>query len=250
MKITIIGYGKMGHAIEEVAKQQNIDIVSIIDPTSNNATHKSITAASIKGSDVAIDFTKSQATLDNVEKVAGLGSNIVVGTTGWYDDIEKVKKIVKKHGVGLVYSPNFSIGVNLFFRMVENASAIMNRFPNYDPFIYEIHHRQKTDAPGGTAKRLGEIVIGNINRKKKLVFDRVNGRKIASDELHLASIRAGYITGTHVVGFDGEYDTIELKHTAKSRTGYAQGAITAAQWVKNRKGIYTFDEVLANIIGE
>jgi 4-hydroxy-tetrahydrodipicolinate reductase len=250
VKITIIGYGKMGHAIAEMARQQGISIASIVDPSSDAATHKSITEASMKDADVAIDFTTPNATIENIEKVAQLGKNMVVGTTGWYNQTDKAKRIIKKGGTGLICSPNFSIGVSLFFRIVANASMLMNRFSMYDPFVYEIHHKQKTDAPGGTAKILGAIVVKNIDRKKKLVFDRINNRKIAPNELQIASIRAGYMPGTHVVGFDGEADTIELRHTARSRTGFAEGAIAAARWIKGKRGFYTFEDMISEILGE
>jgi 4-hydroxy-tetrahydrodipicolinate reductase len=250
MKISIIGYGKMGHAVEAMAKSQSIGIASIIDPSGEGSTHKAINGASLKGADVAIDFTTPGSVLENIERVSSLGKNIVVGTTGWYKDLENAKKIIKKSGTGMVYSPNFSIGVNLFFRIVSEASSMMNRFPMYDPFVYEIHHRQKTDAPGGTAKVLGDIVIKNIDRKKRMAFDRIDGRKIAEDELHVASIRAGYIPGTHVVGFDGEADTIELKHTARSRSGFAEGAILASKWINGKKGFYTLEDIISTMIGD
>lgn len=250
MKIAIIGYGKMGHAIEEMARVQRIEIASIIDPTAPGATHTSITKEALQHADAAIDFTAPKSAIANIEKVADLGKNMVIGTTGWTDHLEEAKNIVKKNKTGFVYSPNFSIGVNLFFRMVKNASVLMGSFPNYDPFVYEIHHRQKTDAPGGTAKMLGEIVVKNIGRKKRMTFDRINDRKIDPEELHVASIRAGYIPGTHVVGFDGEADTIELKHTARSRTGFAEGAITAAKWINGKKGFYTLEDVISEIVGD
>lgn len=250
MRIAIIGYGKMGHAIEAMAKSQGIEIASIIDPASAGATHTSITAEALKNADVAVDFTSPKTVLQNVELVAGAGKNMVVGTTGWYDQMESVKAAVKKYDTGFVYSPNFSIGVNLFFRIVRRAAVLMDQFPSYDPFVYEIHHNQKTDAPGGTAKILGDIVVKNVKRKKKMVFDRINDRKIEPDELHVGSIRGGYIPGVHVVGFDGEADTIELTHTARSRTGFAEGAVMASKWINGKKGFYTLDDIISGMVGE
>jgi len=250
MKIAIIGYGKMGHAIHEMALSKGISVSSIIDPTSQGAKYKSINEKALDGADVAIDFTTPSEVVNNVEKIAGLGKNLVVGTTGWYGQMERVKKIAKNNNIGFVYSPNFSIGVNLFFRMVKDASLLMDRFPMYDPYVYEMHHRQKVDAPGGTAKILGEIVVKNIKRKKRLAFDRINERKIDPDELHVASIRGGYMPGTHVVGFDGEADTIELKHTARSRSGFAEGAIMAAEWIKGKKGFYTLEDIISEMVGK
>ena len=250
MKIAIIGYGKMGHVIELVAKTQGIGVASIIDPTSEAATSATITEDVLEDADVAIDFTSPDTVIDNIEAVAKTGTNMVVGTTGWYDNLDKAKKIVKKYETGLVYSPNFSIGVNLFFRIVRNAAVLMDQFPTYDPFVYEMHHNQKTDAPGGTAKILADIIIKNVKRKKRIVSDRITDRKISPDELHVASIRAGYIPGVHVVGFDGEADTIELTHTARSRTGFAEGAILAAKWINSKKGFYTLDDIISGMVGE
>ena len=196
------------------------------------------------------DFTSPKSVVENIEKVTALGKNMVVGTTSWYDGMDKVKAAVQKGNTGFVYSPNFSIGVNLFFKMAERATFLINRFPMYDPYVYEIHHKQKTDAPGGTAKVLGGIVIKNIERKKKMAFDRINDRKIDPDEVHVGSIRAGYIPGTHVLGFDGEADTIEMIHTARSRTGFAEGALLAAKWIDGKKGFYTLDEIISKMIGE
>lgn len=250
MKIAIIGYGKMGHAVETMAKSQGIVISSIIDPTSEAATYNSISEEALSGADVAIDFTSPDAVLGNIEAVAKTGTDMVVGTTGWYNDLDKAKKIIKKYETGFVYSPNFSIGVNIFFRIVRNAAVLMNQFPAYDPFIYEMHHNQKTDAPGGTAKILADIIIKNIERKKRIAPDRITGRKINPEELHVASIRAGYMPGVHVVGFDGEADTIELTHTARSRTGFAEGAILAAKWINNKEGFYTLDDIISSMVGE
>jgi 4-hydroxy-tetrahydrodipicolinate reductase len=250
MKIAIIGYGKMGHVIETMAKAQGIEVTSIIDPTEPGATAKSITEESLRNVDVAIDFTSPKSVVENIEKVTALGKNMVVGTTSWYDGMDRAKAAVQKSNIGFVYSPNFSIGVNLFFKMAERATFLINRFPMYDPYVYEIHHKQKTDAPGGTAKVLGGIVIKNIERKKRMAFDRINDRKIEPDEVHVGSIRAGYIPGTHVLGFDGEADTIEMVHTARSRTGFAEGALLAAKWINGKRGFYTLDEIISNMIGE
>lgn len=250
MKISIIGYGKMGHAIADMARAQDMQVASIIDPADPGATHKSVTEQSMEGVDVAIDFTSPNAVIGNIEKVASMGKAMVVGTTGWYSDMDRAKAAIKKYGSGFVYSPNFSIGINLFFRMVKDTAIIMDKFQQYDPFVYEMHHRQKTDAPGGTAKILGDIIVTNIGRKKRMAFDRINDRKIDPEELHVASIRAGYLPGTHVVGFDGEADTIELKHTARSRSGFAEGALVAAKWIKDRKGFYTLDDIISEVAGE
>lgn len=248
MKIAIIGYGKMGHAVEEAASAKGIVVASVIDPSAPSATHKSIDEESLRGADVAIDFSSPRAAIANILKVSSRGKNIVVGTTGWYGNLAKAKRIVAESATGLVYGSNFSIGANVFLRLVGDAASMMDQFESYDPFVYEIHHRQKVDSPSGTAQRLGELILENMERKKRLAFDRIDGSRINPDTLHVVSIRAGSAPGTHVVTFDGEHDAIELKHTARSRAGFADGALAAAQWLKGKKGFFTFDDVISKML--
>ena len=233
MNIAIIGYGKMGHEIEKAAKIKGIAIKSIVDTNDKNASFKEINDKSMKDVDVCIDFTHPDAVLDNIKKISKFKKNIVVGTTGWYDRINEAKAIVKKSGIGLIYASNFSVGVNVFFKIIENAAKIINKIDDYDVYGYELHHNKKIDSPSGTAKTIGEILVKNIKRK---------------NELHFASVRAGSIPGTHVVGFDSSADTIELKHAARNREGFALGAIMAAQWIQNKKGFYNINDMLNQLI--
>ncbi|PYS32537.1 MAG: hypothetical protein DMG14_34300 [Acidobacteria bacterium] len=143
---------------------------------------------------------------------------------------------------GLLYSANFSLGMNYFFRIVRRAAELMNRATEYDPYVHEIHHRQKVDSPSGTALRLAEILLEAIDRKKEILAKPPEG-KIGPEMLHVSSTRAGVVAGTHTIGFDSEADSIELKHVAKTRRGFALGALTAARWLRGRKGIYTMDDV-------
>ena len=154
---------------------------------------------------------------------------------------------MKQNGTGLIHSSNFSIGVNVFFKIIENAARMFNKIEEYDVYGYEMHHNKKIDSPSGTAKTIGNILINNIKRKDKLLFEAIN-RKIQPNELHFASVRAGAIPGTHAVGFDSDADTIELKHTARNREGFALGAIMAAKWIKNKKGFYTIDDMMDSIM--
>ncbi|MBI2659535.1 4-hydroxy-tetrahydrodipicolinate reductase [Candidatus Woesearchaeota archaeon] len=248
MNIAIIGYGKMGHEIERVAKSKGINVVSVIDTNDSNAGHKEINGESMQDVDVCIDFTAPNAVLGNIEKASKYKKNIVVGTTGWYDQIGRVKNIVGKSRIGLVYAPNFSIGVNMFFKIIENAAKIVNKMEDYDIYGCELHHNKKIDSPSGTAKTIGNILIKNIRRKNKLVFDKVN-RKIVPNELHFASVRAGSIPGTHIVGFDSSADTIELRHEARNREGFASGAIMAAKWINGKKGLHTIDDMIKDMLG-
>lgn len=247
MNIAIIGYGKMGREIERIAKSKGIKVVSIIDPNDSKAQHSVISGESLKDADVCVDFTNPEAVLENMRKIAALGKNMVVGTTGWYSSLDEAKKIVEKAGTGLIWSGNFSIGVNIFFGIVENSARIIDKFDDYDVFVHELHHSQKADSPSGTAAMIGKILIGNIQRKNKIVTEEVK-RKIEPNELHISSTRAGKIFGTHIVGFDSDADSIELKHTAKGRQGFASGAVMAAEWVKDKKGFYDINAMMKDII--
>ncbi len=247
MNIAIIGYGKMGKEIERIAQIRGISIASIIDPNTKDAPFDEINKESMKDVDVCIDFTMPEAAVENIRKAAKFKKNIVMATTGWYTRMDEVKKIVKEAGIGFIWSGNFSLGVNIFFRIVENAAKIVNNVDDYDVFAYEIHHSQKKDSPSGTAKMLGDILINNIQRKKSIVTEKLD-RKIEPDEIHLASIRGGNVPGTHAICFDSAADTIELKHTARNREGFALGAVMAAEWINKKKGFYNIDDFMKEII--
>ena len=201
----------------------------------------------MKGVDVCVDFTHPDSVIDNVEKISKFRKNIVVGTTGWYNNMDEVKKIVKNAKIGLIWSGNFSIGVNIYFRVIESAARVINKFSDYDLFVHEFHHNKKADSPSGTAVMIGKILVDNIERKKKIVTEELK-RKIDPDELHISSTRCGTIPGTHTVGFDSSADTIELTHTARSREGFALGAVTAAQWIQGKKGFYDINDMMKSII--
>lgn len=245
MNIAIIGYGKMGREIERIANLKGIKVVSIIDPNEKGA-HMQIDENSMRNVDVCIDFTTPNSVIGNIEKISKYKKNIVVGTTGWYGKMGRVRNIVGKSRIGLIYASNFSIGVNLFYRIVENAAKLANKIDAYDVYGCELHHNKKIDSPSGTAKTIGDILIKNIKRKNKLVFDRMD-RKIAPNELHFASVRAGSIPGTHIIGFDSSADTIELKHEARNREGFALGAIMAAKWINGKKGLYTIEDMMKSM---
>jgi len=246
MKIAIIGYGKMGHEIETIGLSKGMNIITI-DPNNDNANFKEINEESMNEIDVCIDFTHPESVIKNIEKISIFKKNIVVGTTGWYDKLDDVKKIIEKAGTGLIWSGNFSLGVNIYFKIIENAAKMINKIEDYDVFVHEFHHNQKADSPSGTAVMLGDILIKNIDRKKKIVTEELK-RKIVPEELHISSTRGGSIPGTHIVGFDSASDIIELKHTARNRQGFAIGAILAAKWIKDKKGFYNIDDMMNNII--
>lgn len=249
MKVAIVGYGAMGHEIEQVLKARGHEISAIVDPNEKDATFKEISAESMKGVDVAIDFTNPKTAFDNIKKYCATKTNVVVATTGWYDHLAEAEKMAKDCGIGLIWSGNFSIGVNLFFRIVRDACRTVGKIKDYDAYSYEWHHKRKKDSPSGTAEMLGKIMLENLPGKDTLVREKLD-RAIAPNEIHLASIRGGYMPGQHVVGFDSPADTIELKHTARSRQGFALGAVMAAEWVKGKKGFFGIDDFLEGLLGK
>jgi len=160
----------------------------------------------------------------------------------------EIKKVIKNTKTGFIWSGNFSIGVNVYFKIIENAAKIIDKVDDYDVFVHELHHNQKADSPSGTAVMIADILKENIGRKKKIVTEELK-RKIEPDELHVSSTRGGTIPGTHIVGLDSNADTIELKHTARNRSGFALGAVMAAQWIKSKKGFYDIDDLMKDIVG-
>jgi 4-hydroxy-tetrahydrodipicolinate reductase len=170
-----------------------------------------------------------------------------MGTTGWYDHMDKAKKIVAERDIGFIWSANFSIGVNIFFKIIKEAGKVFNRFPDYDVMCYELHHNRKADSPSGTAEMIGNIIVEKLDRKQTLVKETLC-RRILPTELHVASVRGGETPGTHVVTFDSPFDTIELKHTVRSREGLALGALRAAEFIKDRKGFFDIEDLMGEII--
>jgi 4-hydroxy-tetrahydrodipicolinate reductase len=219
MKIALIGYGKMGRMIEQTALSKGLEVVCVRDING-------IERGELGDAEVCIEFSQPGAVLENIRLAANANKPIVVGTTGWYERLDEVRKIVETSGIGFVYGSNFSIGVNLMFKVVEYAASLFKNFPSYDPFIEEAHHKFKQDAPSGTALTLKQRVEGEYQR-----------------ETPTSSTRAGYIPGTHTVGFDSEVDTLAIRHTARNRQGFAEGAIVAAQWVLDKKGFFEFPQI-------
>jgi 4-hydroxy-tetrahydrodipicolinate reductase len=245
MRIGIIGYGRMGQLIEKIALEEGHEIKAIIDPKKGTE----ISENTLKEVDVCIDFSLPDNVVENIRKMADLGKNVVVGTTGWYEKIDEVKKIVEEKGVGLIWSGNFSIGVNVFFKIIEDASKKFNKLENYDVLVHEIHHKNKADSPSGTAKMIADRIIKNIDGKDKIVSEELK-RKINENELHVSSSRGGSIPGTHLVLFDSEEDTIELLHRARSRKGFALGAIKAAEFIEGKKGFFDINDLMNGILGD
>lgn len=248
MKIGIAGFGQMGALIRQTALARGHLVPVVIDPQSDakEVTAKELTCLS-PPLDVIIDFTSPQAVVKNIERYGELKVAAVVGTTGWYAQMERVANIVEESGIGLIWSSNFSLGVNLFFKLVETTALIMNRFPQYDVLVHESHHRRKTDSPSGTAKMIGDILIEKLDRKKS-VLTRLPDRRIEDHELQLSSSRGGSIPGNHRVIFDSEVDTIVLEHNARSRCGFAEGAVRAAEWIYGRSGLYNINDLMSSVV--
>lgn len=223
--LAIVGYGKMGKLIEKLAPEYGFTVTLKLDEF-NNANFEGITAENFKDVDVAVDFSIPNAAAQNVEKIAALGVNIVIGTTGWQEHLDAVKKSAA--GIGLVWSPNFSIGVNAFFRIVAEAARALAAEDAYGSWAWEIHHATKKDAPSGTLLKL-------VEEMKKAGYPR---------QIDVSSNRAGTHPGTHVIGFDSAADTITLRHTARNRDGFARGALKAAKWIVGKKGFYEFSEIV------
>ena len=248
VNISIVGYGKMGQMIETIAKRRGVNIISIIDPNEDGATHKTISVESLNGVDVVIDFTHPEIIMDNINLYSKFKVNAVIGTTGWYDEMDKVKELVKASGIALMWSGNFSIGVNMFFKIVDSASKLVNKITDYDLMGVEYHHNKKADSPSGTMKMIGDIIIDNVDRKKEPVYEMLD-REIKSDELHLASVRGGNIPGIHEVRIDSVADTITLSHSARTREGFALGSVLAAEFMLGKKGFFGIEALMDGIIG-
>jgi 4-hydroxy-tetrahydrodipicolinate reductase len=227
MKLAIVGYGKMGRLVEQLAPEYGCEVGLKLDEF-NNAAYEGITAENFRGTDVAVEFSTPATVAENVERIAPLGVNLVVGTTGWQRDFERVRAAVERAGTGLVWSPNFSVGMNVFARLVREAAALFAAEEEYGAWGWEIHHSTKKDAPSGTLFKLAEDM-------KKAGYGRA---------IDVGSNRAGRHPGTHEIGFDSAADTITLRHTARSREGFARGSLKAAQWIAGRRGVYEFSDIL------
>jgi 4-hydroxy-tetrahydrodipicolinate reductase len=236
MKIALIGYGKMGKTIERIALERGHEIVSVID-VDNTADFDS---EGFKSADVAIEFTAPQVALSNYRRAFASGVAVVSGTTGWTDELPELKKEIEANGNTLFWSSNFSLGVNIFMAVNKYLAGIMNEFPNYNVEMTEIHHTQKLDAPSGTAITLAEEIIEKLDRKSKWVKELEKN----SNELAIKSIREGQVPGIHTVQYESAVDSITITHDAKSREGFALGAVVAAEYTSGKKGLLGMKDML------
>ncbi len=242
MKIALLGYGKMGQIIERFALDRGHEVVLKI----NVDNQEDLTVSNLRKADVAIDFSAPDAALGNIYACFDANVPVVVGTTGWYGELQQVKNDCLDRNNTLLYGSNFSIGVNLFFHMNKIMARLMNDYPAYDVQVEEIHHTQKLDAPSGTAMTIAEGIIENLDRKTEWVnevegtpFDEV----VKPEQLLISSQRTENVPGTHTVVYSSEVDDIEFKHTAHSRAGFALGAVIAAEWLEHKQGFYNIADI-------
>lgn len=228
--LAIVGYGKMGRMMERLAPEYGFEVRLKLGGQ-ENAGARALTAETLRGIDAAVEFTKPDAAVANLQKLAAFEVGTVCGTTGWFGELDRLKERLGANGSGLVWGANFSVGVNLFREIVAEAARRFAREESYGAWGWEIHHAAKKDAPSGTLLSLAEEMKGSGYTR----------------EIHLSANRAGTVPGTHEIGFDSAEDTITIRHTARSREGFARGALRAANWVIGKKGIYEFREILREL---
>lgn len=239
-RIALIGYGAMGKELEALAPAHGCEVVVIFD------LDRPLTEASDASFDVAIDFSLPDAVLENVRICAALQRPLIIGTTGWHAKLPDVTAMVTSAGIGCVWGSNFSVGVQIFLRIVRAASMLTNDAPDYDVMVHEWHHYRKKDSPSGTAIAIASTIVDEMDRKHAMEIETQHDR-INPHALHVTSTRGGEIIGRHMVTFDSAFDTIDLVHNAKSRRGFAQGALLAATWIAGRTGMYDFTDIFPEV---
>lgn len=242
MKIAIIGYGRMGHLIEKIALDRGHRIVCIIDADD----HDKFDSPEFKSADVAIEFTTPATAVDNILASFASGVPVVVGTTGWTNSLPDIKAMCEKGRGTLLFASNFSIGVNIFMAINRYVAKVMNDFPEYTPSMTEIHHIHKLDHPSGTAVTLADELVAEVDRLNKWE-EPEPGKKLSSKSLPVDHVREGEVPGTHLIKWDSAVDSITLTHEAKSRVGFALGAVKTAEWLKGKKGFFTIADMLSEV---
>ena len=235
MKVAIIGYGKMGHEIEQVLLQRGHSVTLIIDQ--DNAAE--LNAENLADVDVAIEFTTPGTAYTNVRTCIECSTPVVSGTTGWHDKLEELQALCREKNSTMIWSSNYSLGVNITFRLNRYLAELMNRFDAYNVAIEEIHHTQKKDAPSGTAISLANDILARVERKQEWVNEPTNDDKA----IEITSLREGTVPGTHTVTYESEDDTLVIKHTLKSRSALATGAVIAAEFICGKSGVFTMDDL-------
>ncbi|MDX1530477.1 MAG: dihydrodipicolinate reductase C-terminal domain-containing protein [Rhodothermales bacterium] len=244
LKIALVGTGRMGQAVEAAVADGPHRIVARFDEA--NPLLDARDPDDLNGADVAIDFTAPSVALDHLHRYSFWGLDAVVGTTGWYGEAEKVRAWVEEGQNGVLYAPNFSLGVAALVRALRGALPLLERLDEYDPYVHEVHHTGKVDSPSGTALLLADELLAGLSRKDRAEVEAQHGR-IDPAALHVTSTRAGAVFGEHTVAFDSPYDQLLFRHVAKGREAFAAGAVRAAAWVHGRAGLFTLDDLLADL---
>ena len=242
MKLALLGYGRMGHAVEAAAAERKHQVVARLD------MGDAITRSNLAGAEVAIDFTLPDAVVENARRVADSGVKLVIGTTGWYGRMAEVKGVIESAQGGCIWSPNFSLGVQAFLRIAREAGRLADALDEFDVHVHEEHHRHKVDHPSGTAIRLAEVLLETLGRKTSWKEGPSAGAP-DPNVLWISSARAGEIPGVHEVALEGPSDSIVVRHTARGRDGFARGAVEAAEWLAGKTGFFGIDDMLADRFG-
>lgn len=242
MHVALVGTGQMGSAVEQVALDRGHEIGARYH---SERPFAAAGPAALEDIDVAVDFSLPALALNHIQRYCEWGLPAVIGTTGWYDELDRVERLVDDHGASLLYAPNFSVGVAVVRRALEGVLPLLDQLGDYDPFVREMHHTNKVDSPSGTAQMLGGLLVEGLERKDH-VETETQHQRIDPSAVHVTSTRAGTIYGEHTVGFDGPYDQITVGHRAKTRRGFAAGAVRAAEWLDGRQGLFTLDDMLAD----
>lgn len=240
LRVALVGYGNMGRECERLAPDHGIVVTAVFD-----AEHP-LSPAVERSFDVLIDFTQPDAVLPTVETACALGVNLVIGTTGWYPALESVRTKAMAAGIGLVHGTNFSVGVHLFYRLLRTAAELVAHRADYDVMMHEWHHRQKKDSPSGTALTAAQVLLDLLPDKTSVATETQHGT-IDPAALHVTSTRGGWVVGDHEVRLDSPYDTISIRHTARSRSGFAAGALQAARWVAGRTGVHDIADIIDDL---
>lgn len=242
MKLALIGIGAMGQEVERAAGERGWPVMMRIDSRTPPPSAKDLQAV-----DVAIHFARAEAVERHATEWTSAGVPLVIGTTGWNTSLEAVRALAGRSRVGIVYGSNFSLGMHIFQHIVRHAASLMDRFDEYDVAIHETHHTRKADSPSGTALTLGKILLERIARKSELLSGNAPGA-IKPGQLQVTSSRVGSVVGEHTISFDSQADVLELSHRARSRRGFALGALLAAEWIRGKTGFHTFEEVMAELL--
>ena len=241
MQILLLGYGKMGRTIESIATERGHTIAGRIDQNDEAAWSK----LTPDKADVAIEFSQPDAAVNNIRRCLEMGIPIVSGTTGWLDYKPELDALCRQHNGTFFYASNFSVGVNLFFRLSKYLAEMMSTYPNYQPSLEETHHTEKKDAPSGTALTLAKGILASLSEKTEWILQEENQPvSFRDDQLPVRSVREGQVPGTHIVRYQSGTDDIEIKHTAHSRQGFAQGAVLVAEWLPRKKGVLGMNDFL------